>query len=163
MTGPSTERRAGGWGKAAALLICVNILATLPGAAEYAYQQRPTLLSTLASVGMVVAWGAVAFWAGVRQVRGFAWFATAFWTLMLLVLFLAVIAARTDDVFPGFQVLLVLVFLAGGPVHGLTPLIPAGSLHASYAIACLGTLLVSIATYALGRRKANAHPRRSPG
>jgi len=133
-------------------LLAVNLVAAVTGAVEFAYGKTPSSAAVVVSVCMAALWIGAAAWAGLRGVAGFLWFAAGVWGLVIVILVVGMLVAGTDDLFPGFQVLLLLILFAGAPLQGLTPLSPIENRSIACVVSAAAILLVSAVAHLLARR-----------
>ena len=133
-----------------ALLILQALLAT-PGFPEFMYDHPASVVGIAASTLLALGWLALAAWSGMRGWRSFLILALGFWGLAIIVCLLAMWAAGSDAIVPGYQAILLLILVLGPALHGLSPFAPIESQQARYLVTALGMLVLTVASYLIGR------------
>lgn len=135
-------------------LLMFQVLLTAPGLPEFVYDHSPSLIGVAGSVLIALAWLGIAVWAGLRGWRAFVGLTLTFWGLAMIMSLLVMWVAGSDATLPGHQVLLLLMFIIGPPLHGLTPLVPIEDQAMRYLVTAAGLLSLTIATYLTTRKLA---------
>jgi hypothetical protein len=135
---------------AIALFILQAFLAA-PGFPEFLYDHAPSVVGVAASTALALAWVFLAAWSGVRGWHSFLILALVFWGLAISVCLLAMSAASSDGIAPGYQAILLVILILGPALHGLSPFVPIESQQVRYLVTALALLSLTIAGYLIGR------------
>ena len=135
---------------AIAMLILQVLLATL-GFPEFMYDHPPSIVGVAASTVLAVAWIALGAWSGARGWRSFLTLTLVFWGAAITVCLLAMWAASSDAIVPGYKAILLLMIVLGPALHGMGPFVPIESQQVRYLVTAIGILTLSLASYAIGR------------
>lgn len=155
------------------VLILWQGLSMAPTLAEFVYDRPAPLLAILTSAITVLGWLGLAAWAGSRRVYAFPWFASVVWVAVIVVMLLGMLTLTLesdDSVTPWHGPLLMLIIVAGGPLYGLSPLLPTVEPFLRNTIIAALILTLSLVIYFVARRRgldrhhsAKRDPGSSPG
>lgn len=139
-----------------AVLVLVQFSSAFVGISEAMFSDRPTTVAVFVCAGIAVAWVVVAGWAGSRELSIFVWLASIFWTGVVAVIVVAILAAPSaaDSVESALQrALLPVLVLAAVPLDPLGQFIPLEDQLTRCLLVALGILVLCLASWLLARAR----------
>ena len=148
-----------------AVLVLVQFSSAFVGISEAMFSDRPTTVAVFVCAGITVAWVVVAGWAGSRELSIFVWLASIFWTGVVAVIVVAILAAPSaaDSVESALQrALLPVLVLAAVPLDPLGQFIPLEDQLTRCLLVALGILVLCLASWLLARARTRRLAASSP-
>jgi hypothetical protein len=125
---------------------------------EFMFGHPPTVPAILAALATVVAWIALAAWAGYHHRDRFGIAVAVLWLATVGVLLLAAWTRSLesgDTLMPWHGSVLLLMIAAGGPLYSLGSLVPVGDSLIGTVVVALVILAMVVAAYLLARRRGS--------
>jgi hypothetical protein len=139
------------------VLMLLQLLSVFAAVVEGVSDRQPAIYSVLASAVVVIGWLALAALAGRHRLSAFVWLASAFWTVVAVIIGAAMLAVHTaaDSVESGLGPIapLVMIFVVM-PLDALAQLIPIEDQLARCLLLALGVLAGCLAIYARARSRS---------
>jgi hypothetical protein len=145
-----------------AILLVWQAVSVAFGAWEALYNKPAPVASVVASIVTALGWSALGLWSGMTHHGEFRWLAVPIWLAVIAIMLVTMWTVRIQadgDMAPWNGLLMLLLFFAAVPLHGIASYVPLEQSLAVIVVAAV-ILVVSLLAFHLGRRVSR---RSAPG